>query len=192
MKLTRLDIPDLILVEPKRHGDNRGFFSEVYKRPAFADFGIDIDFMQDNQSLSVEPGVVRGLHFQAPPHAQAKLVRVLKGAILDVAVDIRRGSPTYGRHVAVELSAENFLQLLVPVGFAHGFCTLAPNTEVLYKVSDGYSPECEGGIAWNDPAIGIAWPVSAETAVLSAKDKLYGGLDSFETPFVYDGSAVEA
>lgn len=192
MKFLRLDIPEVLLAEPARHGDSRGFFSEVYKRSAFADFGVDIDFVQDNQSLSVETGVVRGLHFQTPPHAQAKLVRVLNGAILDVAVDIRRGSPTYGQHVAVELSADNFLQLLVPVGFAHGFCTLAPNTVVLYKVSDRYSPECDDGLAWDDPAIGIKWPVSADTAVLSAKDRLYGGLDGFESPFVYDGPAVEA
>jgi dTDP-4-dehydrorhamnose 3,5-epimerase len=148
--------------------------------------GIETEFVQDNQSLSVRAGTIRGLHFQAPPFAQAKLVRVVRGRILDVAVDVRRGSPTYGRHVAVELSEENWQQLFIPVGFAHGFCTLTDNTEVIYKVSAPYSAETDGGILWNDPDLGIAWPQLAAPPVLSDKDAKLPTLRSIESPFEFD------
>lgn len=170
MKATRLAIPDVLLLEPARHRDHRGFFSETYSKRALAEAGIDIDFVQDNHSLSCERGVVRGLHFQTDPAAQDKLVRVPRGAVFDVAVDLRHGSPTFGKWVGATLSAENWHQLLVPKGFAHGFCTLEPDSELLYKVSDYYAPECDRGVAWNDPDIGIDWPIAAKEAVLSEKD----------------------
>lgn len=173
MEIVSLEIPDVKLIRPRKFGDHRGFFSEVYSRKAFSEAGIPQEFVQDNHSLSSEVGTVRGLHFQVPPAAQAKLIRVVRGAIFDVAVDIRRGSPTYGRHVAVRISAEEWNQLLVPVGFAHGFCTLEPDTEVLYKVTDFYSPEHDKGLLWNDSDLGIRWPVSAEAARLSDKDRTH-------------------
>ncbi len=181
----RLEIPDLVLVTPARFGDDRGFFSETYNDLAFAELGIAARFVQDNHSLSRNKGVVRGLHFQAPPHAQGKLVRVVRGSILDVAVDIRQGSPTFGKHVLVELSAANWRQLWVPVGFAHAFCTLEEDTEVIYKVTDYYAPECDAGIIWNDPDLGIAWPVSAAQALLSAKDTTLPRLADISSPFTY-------
>jgi dTDP-4-dehydrorhamnose 3,5-epimerase len=164
-------IPDVKLVTPQRFGDHRGYFCETYNRQRFADAGITTDFVQDNHSLSVAVGTVRGLHFQSPPFAQAKLIRVVRGRIFDVAVDIRRSSPTYGRHVAVELSAENGHQLLVPIGFAHGFCTLKPNTEIAYKVSAYYSAAHDHGLAFDDPDLAIAWPVPSAEAILSDKDR---------------------
>ena len=167
MEILTTDIPDVLLLEIPRFGDDRGFFSETFR----SSWLEGLHFVQDNHSLSVDVGTVRGLHFQSPPFAQDKLVRVSRGAVLDVAVDIRRGSPTYGQHVAVELSADNWRQLLVPKGFAHGFCTLEPDTDVLYKVTDFYSLEHDLGLLWNDPALGIDWPVTAETAVLSDKDR---------------------
>lgn len=179
----RLAIPDVIEVTPPKFGDHRGFFSEVFKRSAFEAEGLHIDWFQDNQSLSAEPGTVRGLHFQAPPFAQAKLVRVLRGAIYDVAVDIRKGSPSYGQWVACEISAEKWNQLLVPAGFAHGFMTLTPDTEVLYKVDAPYSRESEGAILWNDPALGIEWPDLGSDAVLSDKDRVAPFLTEIKSPF---------
>ena len=164
-----LDGPKLIA--PRRFGDHRGFFLETYSARDFAALGIGDAFVQDNHSLSAEPGTVRGLHFQRPPTAQAKLVRVLRGAILDVAVDIRRASPTYGRHVAVELSAATAHLFYVPVGFAHGFCTLTPETEVTYKVTGFYAPQDEFTVLWNDPDLGIPWPVAPDAARLSEKDR---------------------
>lgn len=164
-------LPDVKTVKPKRFGDIRGFFSEVYNKRAWADAGISLEFLQDNHSLSGTAGTVRGLHFQTEPFAQDKLVRVTRGRILDVAVDVRRSSLTFGQHIAVELSAENWLQLLVPVGFAHGFCTLEDNTEVIYKVTNYYSGAHDKGVAWDDPALGIAWPVAAAEATLSDKDR---------------------
>jgi dTDP-4-dehydrorhamnose 3,5-epimerase len=163
-------IPDVKIITPKRFGDDRGFFSEVYNRQRFIEAGIAIEFVQDNHSWSARAGTVRGLHFQSEPFAQDKLVRVVRGRILDVAVDLRRTSRTYGRHVAVELSAENWRQLLIPVGFAHGFCTLEPDTEVQYKVSAPYAAAHDHGLAWDDPALGIVWPVEPASAVLSEKD----------------------
>ena len=172
MRITPQAIPEVLLIEPKRFGDDRGFFSEVWKRSALADQGFDVTFVQDNHSLSREVGVLRGLHFQRAPHAQGKLVRVVRGRILDVAVDIREGSASYGRHVAQELSAENWQQLWVPRGFAHGFITLEPDTEVLYKVDAEYNREADGGILWNDPALGINWPLPPGGPVLSDKDRV--------------------
>ncbi len=170
MNIASLDIPHVKLLEPKVHRDDRGFFCEVYRRDLLVAGGIDADFVQDNQSLSRLRGVVRGLHLQTDPHAQGKLVRVVRGSIFDVALDIRHGSPTFGKHVSAVLSAENGAQLWVPRGFAHGFCTLEPDTEVIYKVTDYYSGECDRSIQWDDPALDIAWPVSRENAILSAKD----------------------
>lgn len=164
-------IPDVKIVTPKKFGDHRGFFSEVYNRQAFAEAGIALDFIQDNHSLSAQVGTLRGLHFQSEPFAQDKLVRVPRGRILDVAVDIRKSSPTFGRHVAVELSAENWRQLLVPIGFAHGFVTLEPDTEVMYKVTNYYSAANDLGLAWDDPDLAIAWPLPPGGAVLSDKDR---------------------
>jgi dTDP-4-dehydrorhamnose 3,5-epimerase len=182
LDIRRFDIDGPLLIAPRRIDDPRGFFSETYNARAMADAGIDLPFVQDNHSGSALRGTVRGLHYQALPHAQAKLVRVPKGRILDVFVDIRRDSPTYRQHATVELSAENWLQVLVPVGFAHGFCTLEPHTEVIYKTTDYYAPEAEGGIRWNDPALGIAWPDFAGAAV-SARDSELPLLAAFETPF---------
>lgn len=171
MNVIPTEIPDVKIIEPKRHGDNRGFFSEVYNRKSLRELaGIDADFVQDNHSLSAEKGVVRGLHYQLPPMALHKLVRVVRGSILDVAVDIRRGSPTFGRHVKAILSAENWRQLFVPIGFAHGFVTLEVNTEVCYKVSDYWSAELERGIRWNDPELNIDWGIEPDKAILSARD----------------------
>ena len=176
IRITETSIPDVKLVVPDRFGDARGFFSETYSRQVFEESGLALEFVQDNHSLSGQTGVVRGLHFQVPPHAQAKLVRVVRGSVFDVAVDIRRNSPTFGKHVAMTLSAENWTQALVPAGFAHGFCTLEPNTEVLYKVDAYWSPESERGLLWNDPDLGISWPVAAEDAVISERDRHYPGL----------------
>jgi dTDP-4-dehydrorhamnose 3,5-epimerase len=178
------------VLAPVRHGDRRGFFSETWNRATFAAAGIFCDFVQDNHSLSRATGTVRGLHFQTPPFAQAKLVRVIRGAILDVAVDIRVGSPTFARHVAVELSAANWHQLFVPEGFAHGFCTLEPDTEVLYKVSAPYAPDHDRGLRWNDPALAIAWPVSQAAAVVSDKDRAQPLLADLGPVFAWTGSAV--
>jgi dTDP-4-dehydrorhamnose 3,5-epimerase len=171
MQVIDTAFPEVKVLQPAKHGDERGFFSETFSTKALQAAGLVAEFVQDNQSLSVQAGVVRGLHFQLPPMAQDKLVRVLRGAIIDVAVDVRRGSPTFGKHIAVELSAENWRQLLVPRGFAHGFATLVPNTEVFYKVTAFYSPEHDRGIRWNDPALGIDWRVDPAMAILSGKDQ---------------------
>ena len=176
----------LLLLEPNRFADDRGFFSEIYSKKSFAELGIMSDFVQDNHSLSVSVGTVRGLHFQAPPHAQAKLVRCGRGAIFDVAVDIRRGSPTYGRWAGYTLSAESGLQLYIPVGYAHGFVTLMPNSEIVYKCSDYYAPETEGSLRWNDPDIGIEWPVTS-IPVLSGKDADAPFFADFNSPFTFEG-----
>jgi dTDP-4-dehydrorhamnose 3,5-epimerase len=159
------------VLTPRRSGDARGFFSEVYNAPELRAVGIEDVFVQDNHAYSKDSGVIRGLHFQIPPHAQAKLVRVSAGAILDVLVDIRHGSPSFGRHVAVEISATAWNQVYVPVGFAHGYRTLAPETEVLYKVTEVYRPESERGLAFDDPDLGIDWRMGADRAILSKKDR---------------------
>lgn len=183
MQITPTEIPDVVEITPKKFGDHRGFFSEVFKRSALRDANIAIDFVQDNHSMSQAVGVVRGLHYQKPPYAQAKLIRVVRGSIFDVAVDIRINSPTFGRHVSRILSAANWKQLLIPAGFAHGFATLEPDTEVLYKVNAPYAPDHEAGILWNDPALGIDWPVSESEATLSDKDKVYPTLADAERVF---------
>jgi len=172
MKLTvrPLALPEIKLISAPRFGDARGYFAETYVRRDFAAAGITQEFVQDNESLSRARGTVRGLHFQIPPFGQAKLIRVLTGRIFDACVDLRRSSPRYGRHAAVELAAETGDQLFVPAGFAHGFCTLEPDTTVLYKVDAVYSAEHERGIAWADPALAIPWPVGPDAAILSAKD----------------------
>jgi dTDP-4-dehydrorhamnose 3,5-epimerase len=180
---THLPVPGPVLVTPRRFGDHRGFFLETYSSRDFAALGIRDVFVQDNHSLSARPGTIRGMHFQLPPHAQAKLVRVLRGAILDIAVDIRRSSPSFGRHVAVELTAENAQQLFIPAGFAHGFCTLSPDTEVAYKVTDLYAPECDRGIAWNDPDLALPWPFDPAEVQLSDKDRRAPRLRDMPTVF---------
>lgn len=179
----KLAIPDVILMTPKRHGDARGFFSETFRADAFAEAGIPGPFVQDNHAYSKQPGVLRGLHFQKPPHAQAKLVRCTQGAIYDVAVDIRQGSSTYGRYVGAELSAENGAQLYVPEGFAHGYLTLSPDCHVQYKTSAYYAPETEGGLAWDDPELGIDWPKKGLDIILSEKDKILPPLSALAPVF---------
>lgn len=176
-----LKLDGVFLLEPKVHGDNRGFFMESYNESVMQSLGLNYNFIQDNHSLSAEPGVIRGLHYQLNPKAQTKLVRVLSGAIYDVVVDIRKSSPTFGQWVGVILSEYNKHQLLVPKGFAHGFCTLVPNTQVLYKVDEYYSPENDRGILWNDPALGIDWPTSQP--VLSDKDQRHPLLQDAEMNF---------
>ena len=170
MDVRQCEIPEVLEIRPPRFDDARGFFSEVYNAGTLAAYGVSLTFVQDNHSLSRDTGTVRGLHFQVPPYAQDKLVRVPRGRILDVAVDIRVGAPTFGRHVAVELSATAWNQLLVPAGFAHGFCTLEPDTEVIYKVTAHYAPAHDRGLLWNDPDLRIAWPVATGDAVVAAKD----------------------
>lgn len=172
MDVVETEIPDVKMITPKKFGDHRGFFSETYSRQAMAEAGIDLEFVQDNHSLSGQKGVVRGLHFQIPPFAQDKLVRVIRGAVFDVAVDLRRSSPTFGKHVTAVLSAEKWNQMLVPIGFAHGFVTLALDTEVIYKVTNYYAPDHDRGVLWNDPDIGVEWPIAQDEAVLSDKDKV--------------------
>ncbi|THD43510.1 MAG: dTDP-4-dehydrorhamnose 3,5-epimerase [Bradyrhizobium sp.] len=171
MRVENTALADVKIVTPKRFDDPRGFFSEVYNEAAWRAAGLPHHFVQDNHSLSLTAGTIRGLHFQLAPHAQIKLVRVTRGRVLDVAVDLRRSSPSFGRHVAIELSDENWTQLLAPVGFAHGFCTLSENAEVLYKVSDFHSPAHDRGLAWDDPDLAIAWPIRPAQAVLSEKDR---------------------
>lgn len=185
LDITSLAIPDILELKPRKFGDDRGFFSETFHRDRLRDGGIALDFMQDNQSFSAEVLTLRGLHYQEPPFAQAKLVRVLRGRILDVAVDIRAGSPTFGRWVGLELSADAFNQLLVPVGFAHGFLTLEPDTEVFYKVTAPYSPAHDRSIRYDDPDIGIDWPLGDRSPVLSAKDAQAARLADCKTPFRY-------
>lgn len=183
IQLIQHAIPAVLEVVPPKFGDHRGFFSETYKKDVFGALGITAEWVQDNQSFSAQVGTVRGLHFQVPPTAQAKLVRVLRGAIFDVAVDIRQGSPSYGRWVGVELSAEKWNQLLIPVGFAHGFMTLQPDTEVLYKVDAPWSRDDERAIRWDDPEIGIAWPDVGCPPTLSEKDAVATTLADLVTPF---------
>lgn len=174
----------LICIEPKRYSDHRGFFAETYSRRKYSELEIDDEFVQDNHSLSREVGTLRGLHYQTPPHAQAKLIRCGRGAIFDVAVDIRQGSPTYGHWQGYELTAENGYQLYVPVGFAHGFMTLEQDSEIVYKCSDYYAPETEGSVRWNDPDISITWPTGYDP-ILSDKDAVAPLLTDLESPFIF-------
>ncbi|ETX27243.1 dTDP-4-dehydrorhamnose 3,5-epimerase [Roseivivax isoporae] len=189
MQIELTPLPGVVILTPARHGDERGFFSESWNRRRMAEAGLDVDFVQDNHSLSARAGTVRGLHFQAPPHAQAKLVRCGRGRLLDVAVDIRRGSPTYGQWTGVELSFENGRQLLIPEGFLHGFVTREPDTEIVYKCSDHYAPDCDGAVLWSDPDIGIDWGLGGTEPVLSDKDARAPRLADFDTPFTWEGAA---
>lgn len=184
MKIEPTALPGVFILEPHRFEDNRGFFCETWNRQTLADAGLSYDFVQDNQSLSLATGTVRGLHFQSPPHAQAKLIRCGKGLIFDVAVDVRRGSPTYGQWTAAELSADNGRELLVPAGFLHGFMTLEPDTEVLYKCTDYYASECDGAVRWD--SCGIAWPPVGVAPTLSEKDRNAAPMAEFVSPFVYE------
>jgi len=172
MQIEPQSIPEVLLITPQKFGDNRGFFSETWNAPKLAAKSFHHSFVQDNHSLSAQPGTIRGLHCQIAPSIQGKLVRVIAGAIWDVAVDIRQGSPTYGHHVAVTLSAENWRQLWIPGGFLHGFCTLEPNTQVIYKVTADYDRAAERGVIWNDPTLALPWPVAPGAEILSDKDKL--------------------
>jgi dTDP-4-dehydrorhamnose 3,5-epimerase len=193
-RLAALDAPHgaqiPVLLATRRHADSRGWFSESYSERALAKHDITCGFVQDNQSMSRRRGTIRGLHFQLPPMAQAKLVRAVRGSILDIAVDIRRDSPSFGRFVAAELSADNGLQLFVPVGFAHGFCTLEDDTEVAYKVSEFYSPEHDAGIHWDDPEIAVPWPVDPGEITVSDKDAGQPTLAQFRGEFSYHGEPL--
>jgi dTDP-4-dehydrorhamnose 3,5-epimerase len=180
-----LALSDVLEITPPRHGDHRGFFSEVWKAASFEQQGINASFVQDNHSFSVDAGVLRGLHYQTPPFAQAKLVRVIRGSIFDVAVDIRHGSPTFGKWVGLTLSAEKWNQIYVPEGFAHGFVTLEPNCEVLYKVTAPYSPQHDRAIRFNDPALGLVWPIGDLEPILSDKDRAAPLLADVEPAFRY-------
>jgi dTDP-4-dehydrorhamnose 3,5-epimerase len=186
LDVTRLAIPDVLEIKPKKFGDDRGFFAETYNAERFTEAGITMGWVQDNQSLSAAQFTLRGLHYQTPPFAQDKLVRVLKGSILDVAVDIRKGSPTFGQWVSLVVSAAAFNQILVPKGFAHGFLTLEPATEVYYKVSAPYSAANDRGIRWDDPSIGIDWPLDGATPLLSDKDRVAPTLAEVESAFTYE------
>ena len=186
MQIKKTMLDGVVHLTPKRFGDHRGFFAETFSKRAYSDVGIGAPFVQDNHSLSAQVGTVRGLHFQAPPHAQAKLVRCGRGAIFDVAVDIRIGSPTWGQWVGFELRADNGAQLYIPAGFAHGFVTLLPDSEIVYKCSDYYAPETEGALRWDDPDIGIKWPLTS-APVLSGKDATAPLLAGFKSPFTFEG-----
>jgi dTDP-4-dehydrorhamnose 3,5-epimerase len=181
-----LDIADVKLVVTKIHRDARGFFSETYSRERMAETGIPAEFVQDNHVLSIEAGTLRGLHFQVPPRAQGKLVRVTRGSVFDVAVDIRVGSPTFGRHASAILSAENWIQMWIPAGFAHGYCTLEPNTEVTYKVTDYYAPDCDRGLKWDDAALGIKWPIDPASIRMSDKDRTQPLLKELAPAFFFE------
>jgi dTDP-4-dehydrorhamnose 3,5-epimerase len=186
MQIETTALEGVVIVTTVRHGDARGFFSESWHRARMAEAGLDFDFVQDNHSLSQATGTLRGLHYQSPPHAQAKLVRCGRGALWDVAVDFRAGSPTFGRWVGVDLTPQNGRQLLIPAGFLHGFVTRLPDTEIIYKCTDYYAPECDGAVAWDDPDIGIDWGVS--DPVLSPKDAAAPKLSAVSSPFVWSAA----
>ncbi|WND03219.1 dTDP-4-dehydrorhamnose 3,5-epimerase [Temperatibacter marinus] len=181
-----LEIPGVYLFKPKKFGDERGFFSETFNAQTLGDYLGPLNFVQDNHAYSKDKGVMRGLHFQAPPFDQGKLVRVTRGSVLDVIVDIRTGSPTYGQHLSVELSAENWAQLWVPPGFAHAYCTLEDHTEFVYKVTNFYSPDHDGGIAYDDHELGIEWPMPFDQMTVSDKDKKHPKLSELISPFTYE------
>ena len=182
MNILQTEIPDVKIIEPRVFGDSRGYFFEAFSEKDFKEQVADVDFVQDNESKS-RYGVIRGFHFQRPPHAQAKLVRVVKGRVLDVAVDLRKGSPTYGKHVAVELSEDNHRQLFIPRGFAHGFTVLSEEVIFQYKCDNYYAPQSEGAIAWDDPELGVDWGVPAESVILSEKDRNNPKLSELDSPF---------
>mgnify|MGYP002777052609 CR=1 FL=1 len=187
MQIEKTDLPGVVILTPRRFGDARGWFAETWNAEAMRKAGLDLAFVQDNHSLSARAGTVRGLHYQRPPHAQAKLVRCTRGAILDVAVDARRGSPTRGRWVGVELTPGNGRQLLVPAGFLHGFVTRADDTEVQYKCTDVYAPDCDGAVRWDDPAIGIDWGLPGPP-VLSDKDAAAPLMRDADLPFEWSAA----
>lgn len=189
LEVKQTELPGVLKLTPKRFGDNRGYFCETWNQARMSEHGITCEFVQDNQSLSSDKGTIRGLHCQTPPHTQTKLVRCGRGAMLDVAVDIRKGSPSYGKWVAEELSAENGHQLLIPAGFLHGFVTLEPNTEILYKCSDFYDPDCDRAVRFDDPAIGVDWGMNPIDAILSEKDLEAPLLKDFDNPFAWEGPA---
>lgn len=184
MNIIRTEIPDVVIIEPRVFGDSRGYFFESFSEREFKEKVADVNFVQDNESRSCH-GVVRGLHFQKPPHAQAKLVRVVKGRVLDVAVDIRKGSPTYGRHVEMELSEDNHRMVYIPKGFAHGFAVLSEDAVFQYKCDDYYAPETEGAISWDDPDLDIDWRLPSEKVILSAKDTSHPSFKDADIPFEY-------
>jgi dTDP-4-dehydrorhamnose 3,5-epimerase len=186
MEIKTTDLPGVLTLKPRRFADARGYFVETFSERVFREAGISIGFVQENQSYSAKAGTIRGLHFQLPPEAQSKLVRVLRGKIFDVAVDLRRGSPAFGHWMGRTLSAEDGEQILIPRGFAHGFCTLEPDTEVSYKVDAFYAPKCESGIIWSDPTLNIAWPIDAGSAVLSEKDAKLGFFKDLAAPFQFE------
>ncbi len=186
LDISRTSLPGVLVLTPRRFGDNRGFFAETWNQKRLQEHGIELNFVQDNHSFSQQTGTIRGLHFQAPPHAQDKLVRCARGRLFDVAVDIRKGSPTFGHWVGEELSFENGRQLLIPAGFLHGFITREPDTEIAYKCTDFYAPDCEEAVRWDDPEIGIEWGVR-ENVVVSEKDRQAGGFYDLGSPFMYDG-----
>ncbi len=188
MQIEDTALPGVKILTPRRFGDHRGFFSESWNRKALSAAGIDAEFVQDNHSLSRDVGTVRGLHFQSPPHAQGKLVRCGRGRLFDVAVDARKGSPTYGQWIGEELSFENGRQLWIPAGFLHGFATREPDTEIVYKCTDYYAPECDGAVRWNSAEIGIDWQVEG-SAILSEKDDVAPLFNDFDSPFVWEGTA---
>lgn len=189
MDVVETALAEVKILTPRRFGDQRGFFAESWSQRVMADAGLDFDFVQDNESLSATKGTLRGLHYQAPPFAQAKLVRVVRGAIMDVAVDVRVGSPDYGRWIKAEISVENGAQILVPRGFLHGFITLCEDTHVLYKADNFYSAECDGGVAWDDADLGIDWGFTPDEVVLSDKDQCLPKLAEWISPFVYGDGA---
>ena len=178
------------IITPTRHGDARGWFMESWREDRLAEVGIDCRFVQDNHSFSAAVGTLRGVHFQTPPHSQAKLIRCTRGAVIDIAVDLRRGSPSYGQHVSVELSAENGRQIFIPEGFGHGFVTTAPDSELLYKCSTYYAPEADAGLRWDCPDLGIDWGLGGQEPILSDRDRRLPCLAEFDSPFTYDGSPL--
>lgn len=185
MDIINLDIPDVKILKPVRHKDQRGFFSEIFSQPTLQAAGLQLDIAQENFAFSIQQNTIRGLHYQTPPYAQDKLIQVVRGAIFDVALDLRNGSPWFGQFVGAEISADNWNQILVPAGFAHGLCTLEPNTAVIYKVTAPYSPDHEGGICWNDPDLQIPWPISPQDALLSDRDQSLPRLSELDSPFEY-------
>lgn len=184
--ITPTALPEVLEITPRRFADSRGFFTETWNRARLAEHGIALDFVQDNHSTSLLPNTIRALHFQAPPFAQDKLVRVTRGRILDVAVDIRLGSPNFGKSVAVELSAATGNQLLVPKGFLHGFRTLEPDTDVSYKVTAPYAPDADGGVRFDDPDLAVDWGIDPSEAILSDKDAAAGSFADLDNPFTYE------
>ena len=185
MDVNKTKLPGVLVLKPRQFPDARGYFVETYSRRVFGEAGIGVDFVQDNQSVSIHRGTIRGLHFQLPPSMQAKLVRVVRGSICDVVLDVRRDSPVYGQWILHELRAETGEQIFIPHGLAHGLCTLEPNTEVTYKVDNYYAPSCESGILWNDPTLNIPWPIGPSEAILSDKDRKLGRFEDFLSPFQY-------